>query len=256
MYNLLNRNKNVNPTIPYVLSIIYMISYPLSSIISGFAYLTLGLNFIIGILIVFKEKINEYYKMLLLFLLDFAIIFTYYYFAPIIYLAVFVQIIAEIISKKEKLFCSKNILKVLTTLILPGIFAIVYYFILQYFQNKNNIFSMYSSVISTPGPIYKNIITNIIPFLIFCIIYIINSFKERKIISENIMSLITAIVIVALFMGNHFGVVSEYYNYKVYYLLWMCIVCMAYNGFTLILSKNKICTVERKTTVTSSFPFK
>lgn len=240
MYNLLNRNKNVNPIIPYVLSIIYMISYPLSSIISGFAYLTLGLNFIIGILIVFKEKINEYYKMLLLFLLDFAIIFTYYYFAPIIYLAVFVQIIAEIISKKEKLFCSKNILKVLTTLILPGIFAIVYYFILQYFQNKNNIFSMYSSVISTPGPIYKNIITNIIPFLIFCIIYIINSFKERKIISENIMSLITAIVIVALFIGNHFGVVSEYYNYKVYYLLWMCIVCMAYNGFTLILSKNKI----------------
>ena len=127
MYNLLNRNKNVNPIIPYVFSIIYMISYPLSSIISGFAYLTLGLNFIIGILIVFKEKINEYYKMLLLFLLDFAIIFTYYYFAPIIYLAVFVQIIVEIINKKEKLFCSKNILKVLTTLILPGIFAVVYY---------------------------------------------------------------------------------------------------------------------------------
>ena len=95
---ILAKQKNVNPTIPYVLSIIYMISYPLSSIISGFAYLTLGLNFIIGILIVFKEKINEYYKMLLLFLLDFAIIFTYYYFAPIIYLAVFVQIIAEIIS--------------------------------------------------------------------------------------------------------------------------------------------------------------
>ena len=240
MYNLLNRNKNVNPIIPYVFSIIYMISYPLSSIISGFAYLTLGLNFIIGILIVFKEKINEYYKMLLLFLLDFAIIFTYYYFAPIIYLAVFVQIIVEIINKKEKLFCSKNILKVLTTLILPGIFAVVYYFILQYFQNKNNIFSMYSSVISTPGPIYKNIITNIIPFLIFCIIYIINSFKERKIVLENIMSLITAIVIVGLFIGNHFGVVSEYYNYKVYYLLWICIICMAYNGFTLILSKNKI----------------
>lgn len=240
MHNLLNRNKNVNPIIPYVFSIIYMISYPLSSIISGFAYLTLGLNFIIGILIVFKEKINEYYKMLLLFLLDFAIIFTYYYFAPIIYLAVFVQIIAEIISKKEKLFCSKNILMFLTTLILPGIFAVVYYFILQYFQNKNNIFSMYSSVISTPGPIYKNIITNIIPFLIFCIIYIINSFKARKIVLENIMSLITAIVIVALFIGNHFGVVSEYYNYKVYYLLWICIICMAYNGFTLILSKNKI----------------
>lgn len=240
MYGLLIKNKSKNKILALIFAIIYMLGYPLNSMLSGFSYLSLGLNFIIGILVIYKEDLNKYYKITLLFLLDFGLIFTYYYFAPMVYLAIFIQILLETRENKKKIFNKNNILKVLFELILPGIVAVVYFMVLQYFKNGNRPVSAYSDLIATPGPIYKNIITNILPFIILSIYYIFKCFKNKKSSLDSTMELTIIFFLIILFIGSYFKVVSEYYNYKIYNLLWICVISIGYNSLITIEQKSNL----------------
>ena len=224
MYGLLRKDKNQSKILALIFSIIYMLGYPLNSMLSGFAYLSLGLNFIIGILTIYKEDLSKYYKTFLLFLLDFGIIFTYYYFAPMVYLSIFIQILLENKPKKEK------ILKILYELVIPGIAAVVYFIILQYLKNGNEPVSEYSNLIAMPGPIHKNIITNILIFIVLSIVYIVKCIKDKKSNLESTMELTTITFLIMLFVGSYFNLVSEYYNYKLYNLLWICVISVGYEG--------------------------
>jgi len=63
MYVLLSKKQKI---IPLIFSIIYMLGYPLNSLLSGFSYLSLALNLIITLVIIMQEDINRNYKNILI----------------------------------------------------------------------------------------------------------------------------------------------------------------------------------------------
>ena len=239
MYFLLSQSQNDNKRKILALgfSVIYMLAYPLNSMLSGFAYLSLALDIIITILLMMQEKLKYYYKMILIFLLNFGLMFSYYFFAPVVYLAIFLQIIIEIIKRKEKVFSIKNILNITFTLIIPGIFGIFFFVIFQIIKFGGS--PNYVSIIGLYGTIYSNIITNIIIFLVFDLFYIIYSIKNKQNKIENKMFILSIIFIIMLFIGNKLKIVSDYYFYKFYYMLWILVICVAFYGINELISRNK-----------------
>ncbi len=72
MYTALSTNfKNKKHQIlALVLTIFYMLAYQLNSLFAGFSYLGVGLDIIIGIIIIMKSEIKTNYKISSLFLLN------------------------------------------------------------------------------------------------------------------------------------------------------------------------------------------
>ena len=241
MYSLLSKNKHreKNKILPLIFAVIYMLAYPLDSLFSGFSYLTLGLNIIITILIICQEKLNKNFKNILLFLLNFGVMFTYYYFAPIVYLANFLQIIHNLLKKKEKLLNINNIVRIVITLIIPGLFGIIYFVIFQMIKYSGLPEEGYIGILGIQGDIYKNLFTNICIFLILSLIII---FKKKKINIEKKMLILNIIFIGILFIGMKQNIVSEYYYYKTYYLLWIFVICVAFRFVDYIRYKHTIIT--------------
>lgn len=101
MYTALSTNfKNKkHQRLALVLTIFYMLAYQLNSLFAGFSYLGVGLDIIIGIIIIMKSEIKTNYKISSLFLLNLGIMFSYYYFAPVLFLAEFCIFSKQIKSK-------------------------------------------------------------------------------------------------------------------------------------------------------------
>lgn len=241
MYILLSKNKHKekDKILPLIFSILYMLAYPLDSLFSGFSYLTLGLNMIITILIVFQENINNNLKNIVLFLLDFGIMFTYYFFAPVVYLAIFLQIIHTSLKKKEKLLNINNIVRVLITLIIPGMFGIIYFVIFQIIEYKGLPSDGYIGILGIQGDIYKNLFTNLILFFILSFAVIL---KKKCINIEAKMLILNIVFTFILYIGMKLNIVSEYYYYKTYYLLWLLVICNSFRFIEYFKNKHKIIT--------------
>lgn len=244
MYALLANNKKEEKQkiLPLIFSLIYMLGYPLNTLLSGFSYLQVGLNIIICIIFIMQQELKQNYKDILIFLLNFGLMFSYYYFAPVVFLAIFVQKIVEIKKRNEKVFSTNNILSIVISLILPGLFGIMYFFIFQRIKFGIQQSKQLIEAINTPGGIYQNFITNIAIFLVLSAFYIVDSFKNRKENFLNKILVITIIFLIILFIGMKLEKVSEYYYYKVYYMAWIPLIVVGFNATELFEQKNKILT--------------
>lgn len=241
MYALLSNNKEgERNVIPLIFSLIYMLGYPLNSVLFGFSYLQVGLNAIICILFIMKQNLKQIYKDILIFLSNFGLMFSYYYFAPVVFITIFIQIITEIKKRNESILIPKNVLSITISLILPGLFGIMYFVVFQMVKFGISSQSYMLSAINVPGPIYQNFILNILIFIILAIFYIIYCFKNKK-GNFSIKLLINAVIFLAiLFIGMKFQKVSEYYYYKAYYFLWIPLIYIAFNCIELLTQKNRI----------------
>lgn len=239
MYTLLamNNKKIKYKIIAAVFSLFYVFAYQFNSLLLGFSYLGVGLDIIIGIMIVMKADIGRKYKNIGLFLLNLGIMFTYYYFAPIIFLAVFWQILNDNKEEGNKLFDLKNIWNVLITLVIPGLIGVFYFIILPHLKADGAI--DYVGAIGIDGFIYKNLITNILPYLLFGEIYLIYNFIKKKNLFLDKMLYLSIIFFLITFWGRYFAIISDYYFYKIYYMLYIILVDSAFETLKLIMDKNK-----------------
>lgn len=244
MYVLLSNNKKEEKQkfLPLIFSLIYMLGYPLNTLLSGFSYLQMGLNIIICIIFVMQQKIKQEYRDILIFFLTFGIMFSYYYFAPVVFLAIFIQMIVEIKKRKEKIFSVKNILSIVISLILPGMFGVIYFNIFQMIRFGLQVENYYSNGINLPGAIYQNFITNTIIFLMLSVFYICYSIKNKKEKFSNKILIISIIFLIIAFIGMKFEKISEYYYYKIYYMIWIPLIIVAFNSIELFYKKNIILT--------------
>lgn len=231
-YSLLGKKQDQNKKkiLPFIFSIIYMLGYPLNSLLSGFSYLSVGLNIIISILIVIDED-NQYYKYILLSILNFGLFFSYYFFVPVVYFAIFLQIIFE---KKKN-----SIVKIIYSLALPSIFGILFFVIMPYLKFNTNFAVNSANTINMAGSIYSNYITNIAIFLVISICYMIKNKKND--ISEK-MLILTIAFLVVLFIGNKLNLVSTYYYYKTYFLLWIFLLNTSFKYIDNMNDKHPIIT--------------
>lgn len=241
-YLLITSSKRCNTKLKYILayiiSIIFMIGYPLNSVITGFHYFTLGILEFITIIYVIKTlyKENKLATCIILFMLNTGIMLTYNLLAPIIYLAEFMFFIYEILDKKEKIFTKSNFAILLTVFIIPGVIGLSFFILPRIFEN---IVLKDQQQLWIDGYIYINYWSNIILFVPFIIYYIVKCIKRNKLNIETITLLSIVIFIAILLIGVQMRFVSVYYFMKPYFVLNMLIFCVFFKALCNIIDNGK-----------------
>lgn len=155
-----------------------MVGYPLNGMLSGFVYLQMAVNIVNTIIIVIinENEMSNKMKNLLLFLLCFGLIFTYYILVPPVYIAIFIY--EYIKHRKEKIKFIKNVLEIF---LIPCIVAILF-FLMPSIINKNsfNPTMHMGSELANQGYTFVSYYATFIMFIPFNIYYIINKIGNRK----------------------------------------------------------------------------
>lgn len=244
MYTALSTNfKNKKHQIlALVLTIFYMLAYQLNSLFAGFSYLGVGLDIIIGIIIIMKSEIKTNYKISSLFLLNLGIMFSYYYFAPVLFLAELWYILATNKKQNIKIFSKQNIFEILITLVIPGMIGVIYFIGYPLMQANNKAFD-YVGAIATDGFIYEDLIMNIFPYLLLSEVYIIYiAFKKKNTFIDKLLYL-TVIFTLLIYMLMKLEFVSSYYYYKIYYMLFLVLTVSSYEILKIFVDKGKNVTI-------------
>lgn len=244
MYTALSTNfKNKKHQIlALVLTIFYMLAYQLNSLFAGFSYLGVGLDIIIGIIIIMKSEIKTNYKISSLFLLNLGIMFSYYYFAPVLFLAQLWYILATNKKQNIKIFSKQNIFEILIVLVIPGLIGVIYFIGYPLMQANNKAFD-YVGAIATDGFIYKDLIMNIFPYLLLSEVYIIYiAFKKKNTFIDKLLYL-TIIFTLLIYMLMRLEFVSSYYYYKIYYMLFLVLTVSSYEILKIFVDKGKNVTI-------------
>ena len=244
MYTALSTNfKNKKHQIlALVLTIFYMLAYQLNSLFAGFSYLGVGLDIIIGIIIIMKSEIKTNYKISSLFLLNLGIMFSYYYFAPVLFLAELWYILATNKKQNIKIFSKQNIFEILIALVIPGLIGVIYFIGYPLMQANNKAFD-YVGAIATDGFIYEDLIMNIFPYLLLSEVYIIYiAFKKKNTFIDKLLYL-TVIFTLLIYMLMKLEFVSSYYYYKIYYMLFLVLTVSSYEILKIFVDKGKNATI-------------
>ena len=244
MYTVLSidhKNKK-HQILALLLTFFYILAYQLNSLFAGFSYLGMGLDIIIGIIIIMKSEIKTKYKISSLFLLNLGIMFSYYYFAPVLFLSEFWYILVTNKKQSIKIFSKKNIFEIIIALVIPGLIGVIYFIGYPLMQANNKAFD-YVTAIATDGFIYKNLIMNILPYLLLSEVYMIYiSFKKKNVFIDKLLYLTVVFTLIS-FMLMKLEVVSNYYYYKIYYMLFLVLIVSNYEILKIFIDKNKIVTI-------------
>ena len=234
-----NIEKKSNLLLAVIVSIIYIIGYPLNNFLNGFYYLGVGCLAISSIIYILKQK--EYNKIITLFFLNTTLILSYSLFAPVIYLSLFIYYIYVTYKAHKKIFNKELIINTIMTLIIPGMIGVLFLII----PNVETV-----KCISLEGYIYKNLIINIIVFIPFVIYSLYIIIKNKNIDYKFIYFSVLLTYIIILFIGVKTEIVSEYYFYKNAYILWEIILIYFFEG---IITFNK--NHEKKNYIANLYVF-
>lgn len=235
----------------FIISLIYVMGYPLNSFLFGFEYLSMGILLIcllFDMVYYFKNKeLKLTYIIVIIALLNFGIFSAYYMFVPFIYSALWIYFCIHSYEKEKSIFTKKNILLLTTTLLIPFILGFIYHIapeiygvIINSKLNGETMFNFSSHLVnkglSVYGYIYVNLYSNLILLLPIPIYLIVKKWKENKFAIINMIFCIAFIEL--LLIGYSFGKVSIYYLSKNYFALWFIIFYLNYKGLVEIYKKN------------------
>ena len=215
--------------ITLIFSLLFIFGYPLNSMIFGFAYLSVGLLFIISLLVCSKyiknKELNMVTYCLLFFTLNFGLFFSYYLFVPVVYVAFGLFMLFDMLkNRKTKKFFSfitkENIIKTVFALILPTILGFAYFVLPGLIENGKTIVSY----IVAEGYIYRDLYSNFILLIPLAIFYIINCIKNKENSFSTILAIVTLVFTLYLLKKGLRGETSSYYYYKMYYIMWVIVL--------------------------------
>ena len=179
----------------FIVSLIYTMGYPLNSFLFGFEYLSMGILLICLIFdMVHYFKVKELkiaYIVMIFALLNFGVFSAYYMFVPFLYPALWLYFCIDSYEKDKSIFTKKNILLLVTTLLIPFFLGLIYHIIpeiygviinsaidsetlLKYSSN------LVGSGLATYGYIYVNLYSNMLLLLPMAIYFIVKKWKENK----------------------------------------------------------------------------
>lgn len=258
MYNTLEKfaNKVQTKMIALIVALIFVMGYPLNSLLFGFEYLSLGILVICAIIHMIyyfeKEELKFGYILIMLALLNFGLFCSYYMFIPFTYSALWIYFCIHSYREKRKIICKNNIIILSVTLLVPFVLGYIYHFAPGIYSIFNNyvedaleISARYSSNIlnnsfSLEGYTYVNYYSNIILFVPLIIYYVIKKYKNKELHSfDIILTAFLLIFIGILIIGNKFGKVSEYFIMKNYFALWIVLIYMSFISLMYIFEKDK-----------------
>lgn len=203
------------------LAILYFTGYPLNNMLFGFFYSGHAITIIGLIYILLKyyedNEFNRKISIILLCLSCFGLFFTYYFYAPVVFIAMFIYITYKDIKLGKSIFKLNYILKMVSIFGLACLFGFLYYIVPNLGDSNTSI----STQINLDGYFYNNIYSNftlLIPIIILSYIYF---YKKKDIKLEHLM-----LLMLLIFMGIiiYFIITDKavgYYLSKNYYLLWL-----------------------------------
>lgn len=240
-----------------IVSLIYLLGYPLNSLLFGFEYLSLGiliLEAIIHMIYYFeKEELKFPFYIIIFALLNFNVFCSYYMFVPFTYSGLWIYFCIYSKKHNKKIFCKKNIIILTVTLLLPFFLGFIYHitpqiyniFHLDDWEALKNTFSFSSHLLNKGftlyGYIYVNFYSNTLLLIPLVMYYIYRKIKEKDFFSCDIIVLIFLVGFIGILsLGIVFEKVSVYYVMKNYYALWILLMYMNFRSLMYIYESSKI----------------
>lgn len=226
-----------------VISILYFTGYPLNNMVFGFFYSGHAITLIGVIYIIMKYYEDELFnKKVFIFLLSFlcyGLFFTYYFYAPVVYLSIFSYIVYKDTKSEYNIkkiinfnFVKKNIL-----IFGPAcLFGFLYYIV----PNLGDPNTSISIQVNLDGYFYNNVFSNftlLIPIIILSFIYF---WKNKDIKFEHVILVFLLIFMVAIAVLVIEGKAKGYYLSKNYYLLWLATFVLVANMVINFFDKYKL----------------
>lgn len=236
--------KQTNIVILIIVTLLYILGYPLNNLIIGFFYLGHVITIIMLLFILYQmydlKIIKDDINLVLIMITTLGLVFTYYFFVPVIFGGLFIYFIYKCLKNKEKMVTFKNIRFILLVYILPCILGFIY-FILPNISNSNqNLIHQ----LSLDGYCYIDIYSSFLIFLPFIVYYFLYSIKKKCLNFEDFIYILLLLFIIIIIILWYFGISSPYYLSKTYYLLWLL-------NFILFFKLLSECQFNRKIFVTS-----
>lgn len=215
---------------------LFMFAYPYNSYMYGFSYLSLGVMFVTGLLLVVpmlfdKEKIPTPFAITLISLIAMGEIFSYCLFVPGVFAAICIYIFIKDFKEDGKTYLKifkKKTLIVTGILLLITALGIGYLFIPTFFiADQSNLVD----ALKNPGGMYSELYANFVFYIFFGILYIVDIVvdvrkKEFKPTFLDVFSWVFGAYFAVVWLGMRLGIVSDYYFFKLYYILWVCILAI------------------------------
>lgn len=219
-----------------VVTVLYLLGYPLNNLEYGFIYLGLGVTVCCFLLFVTDRllagEIAPKLNLLLILLGCFGVFACYILFAPAVWAAVFL-LLALSFHRAGVLFRRRGIGTLAAVFVPPGVLAVIWYCFHWYTQTAP------STVIASEGFIFQDLFASFVPFLPFALYGLIQSFRKKAFRASSSLTCVLAVFLIAMFVLGMFGKVSAYYYFKSYYLLWMAVFDLLLCGLSWAAEKSK-----------------
>lgn len=226
-----------------ILTIMYMLGYPLNDMIYGFGYLGIGVTITAFILFATycftSNQIFRWFAVLTLMLGCYGIIDCYSLFAPVVFLSVFMAI-SWFYVRQKKLFSLKMVLTQLIVFLIPVIIG-AYYSFFAYFGGANQ---GLTTLITFEGAIFRDLFSNFViigPFMVFGVA---TAVKNKDFDAGFWVFCFLLLFMIGLFVLGLKGYVSSYYYYKNYYLMWLIAFYLGQRGISYLAERSKTAIVS------------
>ena len=214
----------VNYIVSMILLILYAYAFPYASLLYGFSYLSIAISFTAGFFYLAKAYDKDEFgfitELVLIILMGVGLIFSYCLFVPAIFSFICLFIFIKGLKKEKKYlkFFSKDCLIVTGLLLIVTVLAIFYLVIPTFTDSDQN---KLTDAIGFDGQIYKGLYVDFIFYIPFIVIFLYKAIKEKKLDYKTLAISIILLQTVVSFIGVVKGIVSPYYYFKIYYILWI-----------------------------------
>ena len=211
---------------------LYAFAYPYTSLLHGFSYLSVCLVFATALFYMAKEygkgEMNFWVQLPIIVLIGVGIIFSYCLFVPALFAFICIYVFVKDFDKKQEKsylrFFKKSTIWVTGLLLVVTILSIFYLVIPTFTDSDQN---KLTDAIGFEGGIYKSLYQDFLFYIPFVVLFIYKTIKNKKLNFQTIALGLIGGQTLLMFFGVVYGIVSPYYFYKMYFLLWILFVEIA-----------------------------
>lgn len=219
--------KKLNLSTACVLVALYVVGYPLTNMLFGFSYLGLSVTSICVLLFacVAASGVDHFFqKACAVSILLYEVIISYSLFVPPIYLGIFILLI--MFFYKCNLRFGKSLMALIGIFAIPICFGYLIVYSTYFITSDNTV----GGVIAGEGGAFRDLYAGFIFIAPLAIYGFFCNVKERRLHALSVLTVVFVLYVAALFALCALEVVSTYYYFKLYYVLWLLVFANAACG--------------------------
>ena len=208
-------------------TVLFLLGYPLNNLLFGFFYVGHASIIFMAIILLINDVQDEKILFGSLFIMNIGILFTYYLFAPIVFVPQFCYFI-----KHKNLF-----IKYIIIFVIPLILWYIYFILPTFCNNDMNLINQ----IGLDGYFYSDIFSNFILFFPIITYYFCNKkFNKKEMDYCSLLFIFLIFFIIIILCWNLLGIIKMYYVSKYFYILWIMCFLIFFKAIDEFYEKNKM----------------